>query len=600
MTWRNVLGMLILVGLSALAFMWMQGDGTPTAVGPSTLLGDFVKSDVTGIKASSPEGSAELRRRPDDSELWDVRVGQEWARADGIHVDEILGALARCEVRTSWPAAEVSAADLSTYGLTDPPTVVELEVPGEPLTVRFGRSSPAGQNTSADRGAGTTVMVASSTAATELTNALRDGLRDKRITDLRTYDVKRVEISKGGVTTLQAEKDIAQIWRVLQPFKGYADPTIFETRVSNIVNEQWLGVVEDGAQDLAKYGLVKPAAEVTLTSKRGVARTIVLGTGEDMSGGRYVIEQGYHSVYLVSKRFADAVLADALEIRDRSFTRLGFGIDAVTVNVAGTSWVLRKAASDWEVEKPGREPAEEEVVMGFLEQLRQWPVLEFRDAEDPADYGISPEGDQVEIETEGGALTTLLIGMETSDGNRYAQRKEDGALVVVLGGPVKRMLAGWLQFKRRSAIELPIDDLEFIGREGGFAEDAAAVTDEKWRRDLGDQDKSWKPEIGQVGAGLDSAAMNELLLGIRSIHALEWEHYDAEHADEMGFDPRGGKAATAWFELGFRSVPDRWLEIGNKVEGRDAYFARERGSHFAFQVAADVVKRLTAPLMKAE
>ena len=76
-----------------------------------------------------------------------------------------------------------------------------------------------------------------------------------------------------GVTTLQAEKDVTQVWKLTQPFKGYADPTSFETRISAIVNEQWVRIVEDGVQDLARYGLARPAAEITLTSKRGISRT---------------------------------------------------------------------------------------------------------------------------------------------------------------------------------------------------------------------------------------------------------------------------------------------------------------------------------------
>ncbi len=601
MTWRNVLGMVILVGVCALALFWAQGGGDAPDRGPATLFEPFDKNDVTALTVTGESGALELRRRPDDSELWDLEVGVEWARADAIAVDEILGALVRCDVRRSFPVEGLTATDVANYGLAAPALTVVLQLPGSERTARFGARSPEGANVYADRGANATVMVVSTTAADELAAALRSGLRDKRITDLRPYDMKGIEIARGGVTTLEAERDVTQIWRVTQPFKGYAAPVRFDTRIAQIVNEQWLRVAEDGAQDLARYGLARPAAEVTLTSKRGATRVLTLGAEPGVDGNWFVVEQGYHSVYQVSTRFAEAVLADAAEFRDRIFTRLGFGIESVTVNVGGISWVLRKAYKDWEIEKPAREPAEESVVEGFLEQLRQWPILEFLDGEDAAAYGVAPDGDQIQVEREGGSLVTFLIGKEAADGNRYAQRKDDGALVLVLGAPVRRVLDGWLQFKRRAAFDIALDDVEFIGREAGFGPDGEASTDEKWRRDLDGRDKSWKPQLGEPGAGLDSEAMNRMLAALRSIKALGWHHLDSANAEEMGFRKEGGKAATAWFEIGFRSSDaDVFLEIGARVPGRDAFYAKQRGKPFVFEMAADVVATLTAPLLAQE
>jgi hypothetical protein len=593
--------MLILVGLCVGLFLWTQEGDETQERSASTLLDSFLPEDVSGLTATGQDGRLELRRNPDDSERWDVRAGQEWGRADAIRVDEILGALRRTEVRDSFPLAEVTPDDLSTYGLTAPATEIELQVPGSTLKARFGKRSLEGGAVYTDRGKGTDVMVASATAFDEILQAIRDGLRDKRVSDLRTYDVKGIEIEQGGVTTLQAEKDLTQIWRVTQPFAGYADPLTFETRVSNIVNEQWLRLVEDGVQDLARYGLAQPAARISLISKRDVRRTYLLGGAAGDDGSRFVVEEGFHSVFTVSKRFADAVLADAADIRDRSFARLGFGIESVTVNVDETSWVLRKAHADWEVEKPAREPAEEPEVESYLEQLRQWPIVEFLDGEEPSDYGISEDGDQIQIGTEGGAVTTLLIGKERADGNRYAQRLGDGGVVVVLGAPVQRALQGWLQFKRRRALELPLDDIDFIGRETGFGDDGAKVTEEKWRRDLDGADKSWRAGIGRVGAGLDADAMTAFLDAIHSIQALDWHHANSHLQEGMGFHKDGGTAATTWIEIGFRSdIPDRWLEIGHKLPDRDAYYAHVRGSHFVFEMSGDDVRRLTAPLTKPE
>lgn len=601
MTWKNVLGMLLLVALCAVG-LWVMDDSGPAASGkPNYVVAAFDKAEVSRLEAkASTEETLILRRRPDDSESWDLDIDQEWARANAIAIDEILNALMRADVMNHFPIAEVTNEQLTSYGLTVPKVRFRLEVPSGERVARFGTYTREGSGAYADRGPGTDVMVVPAVALREFEKAFNSGLRDTRVTDLRTYDVKTVEIIEDGVTSLEAEKDLTQVWRTTQPYKGYLDNVEFETRVSHLVNEQWSSIAEDGAQDLQRYGLVKPQATIKLTSKRGTTHTMLLGAPlGDGSGNHFFSEAGYHSVYVVSKKFADSVLADASEMRDRSFTRLGLGIESFTAAVGDGSFELLKA-HDWEVEKPIREPAEESAVEDFLEQVRQWPVVEFLDGEDPAAFGVgTDEGHEIQVGTHGGAITTLLIGKQRADGNYYAQRKDDGGLVVVLGSVVEQVKKGWLQFKRRSALELPIDDLDFIGREPGFLPEGAHVTAEKWRRDLDGQDKRWKPEIGQIGAGLDAAAIGEFLATLRSIRALEWLHWDIGHNEEFGFKDGGG--ATTWMELDFRSskIPT-YLIIGKKVEGRDAYYARDKGKHFAFLMDAATAAKLTQPLMKQE
>ncbi len=602
MTWKNVVGMLLLVGLAALALVFMQDDRVTDSGRPLLIVKAFDKSTVTRIEAKAEAGDTLiLRRRTDDTESWDLDIGQEWARANAITIDEILTALMRADVTQYFPAAEVTAEQRNSYGLVVPNVTFTLKLPSGERTARLGGFTREGGGAYADRGPDTDVMVVPAVALRQFLDAFNAGLRDTRVTDLRTYDVKAVEIVKGGVTTLLAEKDLNQIWRTSQPFAGYAEPITFEARVSHLVNEHWSSIVEDGVQDLQRYGLVQPAAEITLTSKRGTTHTVLLGgPANEVEGGRYFAEKGYHSVYVVSQRFVDAVFADASETRDRSFSRLGLGIESVVAGVGDTSFELTKV-HDWEIEKPAREPAEESVVEDFLEQLRQWPVVEFMDGQIPAEFGVGPEGHEIQIGTNGGAVTTLLIGTQRGDGNYYAQRKGDGGLVVVGGAVVDRILKGWLQFKRRSAFEISIQDLNFIGRSGGTGPTGADVADEKWSRDLDGQDKAWKAKIGQVGGGLNPDAMGDFLGAIRSVRALEWFHWDSSRDDEMGFGAGNASAATAWFELDFRGgLPIMHLLIGNKVEGREAYYARKDAGGFAFAMDAAVVDRLTQKLTKGE
>ncbi len=611
MTWRNVLAMLVLVALAAGAAFWLRpGEGTERK-GPSTLLAAFDRKDVTRVEAKFQGVELKLRRRGGDSEVWEMQAGMDFVRADAARVDDLLGALIRSEVRRSFAPSEVDAAALREYGLDAPELSFTLQLPGGERSARFGRTSREGENVYADRGPGTDVLVVPVDAFRDFAGAFTNSLRDLHVTDLRAYDIQRIEVARRGVTTLEASVDPTSIWRVTQPYKGYAERQAFMARLSQIVGEECSRVVEDGAQDLARYGLVQPEAEVTLTSKRGAVRTLFVGAADaELAGGRYVMEKDTHSVLAASKRFADAVLGDAAELRDRAFARVGFGIVGVTVKLGETAYVLKKTHHDWEIESPGREPADEKAVEDFLEAIRQWHTAEFLDRAQPGEYGIEPEGDQIEIALDGGAKTKLLIGNTDASGRLYAQRADDGGVEVVLAGPVDRAKLGWLQFKRKSALELPIEDIEFLAREPGFGEEGSKLTAEKWRRDLSALDKDWKADMGVTGSGLDATAMNGVLAALRSVTALEWRHWDRSKAEEYGFAKDGGGAATCWFEIGLRGefgaepgapgTGTYYLLIGSKLPDRDAYYALRKGQDYAFLLDGGVVRQLTAPLMKTE
>ncbi len=612
---RNVVGMLLLVGL-LLGALW-AADSFQPAVGPRipvSLLNPFDKRDVSRVELATKDGDAiVLRRRTSGDDLWDVKLGDGFVRANDVIVDELLAALVQADVSEAFTGDDVNDAKRAEWGLADPLVQVSITLPGDDVrTGRFGSLSREGGRIYADRGPDTDVLVVSAGPFDEIRSAFTQGVRDPRLTDLRTYDVKKVTILRGGVATFEAEKDVAQIWKMRQPYSGYGEPTKMETRVSHLVNEKWLRVAEDGVQDLTGFGLDPPEAEVTLVSKRDQVRELLLGASTDLvAGGTFAMERGVPTVYVVSKRFADAVLADANDVRDRSFTRLGFDGVSLTVNLGtpDTTYKLSKIHSGWEIESPDRYPADGERVVEALALLREWHTARFHDGMTAAEAGIAESPHQIQIGTKGGGEVTLLIGRDLAvdGGRRYlAQRRGDSGVEEVLSGPIDLLSEGWLQFRRNTVAEWITEDIAFLGIAPGFSDSGKSVEESSWSRELQSEKPIWKMGVGKTG-GLDAERMVSLLAWLRTIKAERWLSWDAGHNDAMGFSVDGSGAATLRLEVGFAehlSPPaggrTQILLIG-KPHPDGGYYARLKTNSpgkWAFILSEAFVEELMKPLTR--
>lgn len=609
MTLRNVIVMAVLAVLCALAWYALKDEATGPERLPATWP-TFAKDEVTRISMTHQDRTLVLRRRVDRTDSWEVEVGTSLARADASAVADLLTQISRQEVFAKHARGEASAADV---GIGETSSSIELTLPGGPVRLRYGRKSREGSYVYADSGPGTDVWGLGGNVAETILASVDGGMRAKHLTDVRQpYDVGKVEVVRGGVTAVEAAVDPSGIWRFRQPFKGHAEPAKFADWLSKLVNTQVANWPELDAVDLAQYGLDAPQAEVVLTPRReGVAATILVGKATADGAGVFAVEKGYaKNVAAVPKRFLDAVLTAAADLRDPSFSRIGVDGVAVTVRAGDASYKLQKEGSSWDVVEPDRFPGDDTAIRDALKLVREWHTYEFLDAAKPEDHGIDGKT-SIEIQLEGGGKTTLLFGTARDDGKRHAQRKDadgDGGVEVVDGAPFDLFARGYPQFRRKVVRDFGttwLPEIERLARDRGKSDESASIQTVAVERTLDGADPTWKLSGPGVTGALDTAALNAILNRVSSLRTSEWLFWDPSKNDAMGFvAPPVAETMSLTVRFSTRTGhppggAEQVLMVGRKrPEG--GYFARMGADPWAFVMSEEDVAELSRSLTKTE
>lgn len=614
---QNVLVLLVLVALCAAGYFLLvqrSGDGEGSKL-PS-VWPKFDRSDVTMIEMKGQGDTLRLKRREGPGDRWDVLVGTEFLRADANAVDDLLAALSRQNVRDRVLASDVRDGG-AQYGLVKDTVDVKITHAGpEPIQLRYGSLSRQGGSVYMDDGPGTDVWVVPRDAFDLVIAGISGGMRAKRLFDSTLHDVETLEVEKGGVTHAQVTRDASYVWKIRQPFQGYAHPTKFETELNRIVNVELEKWEEIGAVDLVKYGLDTPKWTVRVTPKGEGREPEVLLLGADDANGVFVMEEGTKVVARAPRRFFEAVTIDPMDYRDRSFSRFGIGDATIDVSVRGQVYKLEKGHAQTDVVMgPDRHPADGDKVNAFLDSIREWQTAEFRDGMKPEDAGI--DGTQfIELTRITGGRETdkvaLLIGADAPDGpggakRVYGQRKGDGGVEVVEAGPLAQAARGPQQFRRLDAATWPVDAIARIEREKGFGPDGEKIPRFRIERDVDGADKGWRFVGGQTGSP-DGAVLNDMIDELRKIVAVEWLPFSSETDNAtMGFKPPLGETMTLTVHLANyigTADADPKLYVGKKrpAEQGGGYYARIPGKDgtgsWAFILAEDVVEKLKLPLSK--
>lgn len=606
---RNVVVMLVLSALCALAYFLMKDAGDGGVKLPATMPA-FLKEDVKKIVLAYGGKELTLRRSVERSDAWDVDAGIATLRADATAVDELLSQLSRQDVRTRYPRVGMNDGDIKGYGLDVATAQVILTVPKGDITVRYGKKTREATGTYVDTGDGTDVWVVGGGVVEEIVAVMTSGAKSKRFTDLRLYDIGKLEIVKGSVTALEASRDASQIWRISQPFKGFADPSEFEHELDRLVNTEVVDWVDVGAQDLTKYGLDKPRAEVRLTHKKGGEPFVLLVGGVAGKDGVFVMEKGRPNVAMATSRFREGVDVDVATLRDHSFTRIGIDGSALRVKIGQALYELRKEGSSWDVTAPDRFPGDDNAVRDAMELVRSWRTSEFLDGVKPAEFGIDDTSDFVEIDLQGGGKTTLVFGKEATGNRRYAMRKNaegESGVELVDAAPLERLAGGYPQFRRKVVRDFSsyMGDLERVSRDSGKSDEGQKVQTVVIERDTvkaGGWALSSKLGPGLTGT-LDPTAVSRLLGALPTIVASDWLFWSIDKNDEMGLTPGAPETFSIVVKFSAKTgTPpdgDEQILLVGKRHPKGGYYAKFGGDRaWAFVLSAEDATALTVPLAK--
>jgi hypothetical protein len=278
--------------------VWAAVPRTTAALRDKTVV-EFERDEITRVELESPRGGVTL-----------VREGGRWvlSRPEALPADqgEVGGLLLRLRSLRAQGFVSEDAAGIARY-LARPAVRVTLgRGTKEPLVVLFAPASETrggrAMAYAAVAGRGPVALV-DADVIREVSRSPTE-LRDRTLLPgLAVRDVARVRLTRGGVTVVVERRGEGD-WRFVEGGRGLARATAVESVVDRLRALKWKAIVAEGAQDLARWGLERPVAELTLLRGDGtVVAALLVGSSD---GDRvYVKTKAAPTVYAVDRRALD-------------------------------------------------------------------------------------------------------------------------------------------------------------------------------------------------------------------------------------------------------------------------------------------------------
>jgi hypothetical protein len=455
--------------------------------------------DVAGLRVKRA-GQDEYRLTRKDGG-WQIGGPFEAAAQPAI-VAPMLGELAAPRAER-YVAAKAAADKLKEYGLDEPHLRVVLagSKPGEKeRTLLVGKPAPEPQRRYAKLSDGDAVFE----VGDKLTAALDRGALDLLDRQLLTLDPKTIErVQAKGAAPLTLERK-GEAWQVTESPAGAAfpaDPFAVDGLLSSWAHLQALHFAAYGPKaDLAKFGLDKPAATVTVTVQPPAAdgkkpptqtHTLALGKAvEGSSGERYARLDDGPGVAVLPAFSASEFAHTYLDFVDH--TLLKFDAAALTglKRQAGAEALEVVKKDEWQVLKPADKKADEKTMQQLADRLSALRAVRIAayPAKDLKAFGLDAPAAVVTLQLGGAkpSAPVLKIGKPVDEKDttgrppdRFAQ-VEGSTAVAVLSGPLADLLlAPPIRFRDRAVAQFA--DADKIVLERGPRKATFASVDGTWK-----------------------------------------------------------------------------------------------------------------------
>jgi hypothetical protein len=269
--WSTLASIVVLAGLVGYIY-FVDSKSEPNA--PETKdkvwSGTLAATDVEEVQIKLADEKEAARVQKTDGTWRLVEPAQ--APADESELTSITSSLASLEVQR---VVDANAADVKQYGLDPARISVAFRTKGdkEPRRIEIGEKTPTGGDLYARVPGETRVFLVSSFLESTF-NKTPFALRDKTILKIDRNMADSLELLEGS-TSIQLAKKGAD-WRLVKPVAARADFAAVEGAIERLGSAQMVGITESDGANLAKYGLDKPTA--TMTVGMGSSRaTLTLG-----------------------------------------------------------------------------------------------------------------------------------------------------------------------------------------------------------------------------------------------------------------------------------------------------------------------------------
>jgi hypothetical protein len=374
---------------------------------------DLAAADVQRIDLKKQDGMISFAK--DDKGAWRITVPLE-ARADASEVEGLLSSFSSLRFER---VVEETPGDLKIYEI--PKEEVALWVKGKdaPVRVLFGIENPLDKSLFAKRADDPRVVLLSSSLKSTLDKKVFD-FREKTIFKFEPSDVKSIRVKAKNVSWEAAREGDG--WLLKSPVRALAGKSKVDTLLDNLSALKATEFLSEDKRtaDLKKFGLEKPACQVTL-SLPAAGKEIVFSLGKDGAKSAAMSSET-NKIIAFEGTLPGDLEKNVDEIREKKVAAF-FSWEANRVYVKTGAFQLAAAkkrvqdADKWLLETAAKDVADETKIEDFIRKIEGLEAAAFIDnPKSLAEYGLDRPAAEVKVWTKGNdgkvLETGLLLGRE--------------------------------------------------------------------------------------------------------------------------------------------------------------------------------------------
>jgi hypothetical protein len=419
-------------------------------------------------------------------------------------------------------------------------------------------------------------------------------LRPLQVWQFAASDIAAMSVKRGN-ESYTLTKD-ATGWKLGAPFSGNASAQTVQPLLSAAATIRAERFEAHKADDLARYGLSKPALEIGLYTPTSARLALI---GNPVAAGaksRFAKLADEDAIFVVAESLVTAADRPAIDLLDRRLLSFDAG---QAMEIRGTSadgdWLLKRAGDGWVLDSvrpaiPADRPTVEEVLRSLsgLEAIR---FVEAGPRVGLGNYGLGrPQATvSVTVASAGGApqVHSIAIGDRVREGEGYYARVDQSQAVAQIDGAlVRRLIREDVDFANRDLLSFDPAQLVAIRRRG-VEELELLKGQDGWTLA--------KPVIPNV----DRSGIDELVDRLAHLRVSRIIALDATDMSRYGLDAPAA-AVTLVARMADGSTTEKVIEIGRPVsvryqEPEGARYVRLAGATTVGILAPAIANRLTGP-----
>jgi hypothetical protein len=272
--WSLLVLTVVLAGLGGyIYFIDSKTEPNAPEVKEKVWSGTLASADMEEVQITLAEGESAKVQKVDGT--WQL-VEPSKAPADETEMTSITSSLAGLEIQR---IVDPNAGDVKQYGLDPARISVAFRSKGakDVRRVEIGEKTPTGGDLYARVPGEKRVFLVSSFLDSTF-NKTPFALRDKTVLKIDRQKADGLELAEGATNIQLAKK--GSDWMLVKPLAARADFAGVESSLERVGSAQMVALTEENASDLAKYGLDKPTATITVAMGSSRA-TLLLGKTEN-------------------------------------------------------------------------------------------------------------------------------------------------------------------------------------------------------------------------------------------------------------------------------------------------------------------------------